>query len=175
MLNRCILLLCFVFSLQLSYAQIIDTAAVVLLDSTSAESTAPLKKKKKEFFLKRILKEPYPSAKKAALLSIILPGAGQAYNKKYWKIPIVYAGIGSLVYAINWNGNKYREFRQAYRYRVDGIASTVDNFQGDENRIIIVSLVRNKGNDSAFEKGKIGFVGIPDRINVLSSRAKEGI
>lgn len=54
------------------------------------------------------------SAKKATLMSMALPGLGQAYNKKYWKIPVIYAGFGVLYYFIRTNGQEYRNFRDAY-------------------------------------------------------------
>ncbi|MCG8578995.1 MAG: DUF5683 domain-containing protein [Bacteroidales bacterium] len=55
------------------------------------------------------------SPHKATFYSAILPGLGQAYNKKYWKIPIVYAGIGALSYAINFNSKYYKKYKSAYR------------------------------------------------------------
>jgi len=55
------------------------------------------------------------SPKLAATLSTVLPGLGQAYNKKYWKIPIVYAGIGSLAYLTIRNNNYYQDFKNAYK------------------------------------------------------------
>ena len=55
------------------------------------------------------------SPKLAATLSAALPGLGQAYNKKYWKIPIVYAGIGSLAYLTIRNNNFYQDFKNAYK------------------------------------------------------------
>lgn len=54
------------------------------------------------------------SPKRAALYSTIIPGLGQAYNKKYWKIPIVYAGIGACAYFANFSQGRYNEFRDAW-------------------------------------------------------------
>lgn len=68
------------------------------------------------------------SPSKAVLYSAILPGAGQAYNKKYWKIPIIYAGIGVLVYAIDFNQRNYSTFKDAYILRTDGDTSTTDKY-----------------------------------------------
>ncbi|NQU87895.1 MAG: hypothetical protein HQ541_19270, partial [Mariniphaga sp.] len=61
-----------------------------------------------------IQKEEIHSPKKATIYSAILPGLGQAYNKKYWKIPIIYAGFGVIVYFIDYNNNWYRLFKNAY-------------------------------------------------------------
>jgi len=55
------------------------------------------------------------SPHKATLLSAVLPGMGQAYNHKYWKIPILYAGIGGISYAIGFNSKWYRKYKAAYR------------------------------------------------------------
>lgn len=63
--------------------------------------------------------------KKATLYSAVLPGLGQAYNKKYWKIPIVYAGIGTIYYFADMNGDSYRDYRKAYDYKA-GITTDVD-------------------------------------------------
>lgn len=52
--------------------------------------------------------------KLAMILSTVLPGAGQAYNKKYWKIPVIYTGIGAFGYMTYRNNNYYKTFRQAY-------------------------------------------------------------
>ncbi|MES2748656.1 MAG: DUF5683 domain-containing protein [Bacteroidota bacterium] len=57
---------------------------------------------------------------KAAFYSAILPGLGQAYNKKYWKIPIVYAALGVGVYSYTWNNKKYHSYRDAYKQRLAG-------------------------------------------------------
>jgi hypothetical protein len=55
------------------------------------------------------------SPKKASLYSAILPGLGQAYNKKYWKIPVIYVGFGVIIYYVDWNNNWYALFKNAYK------------------------------------------------------------
>jgi hypothetical protein len=74
--------------------------------------------------------EPYnPLAPaKAAFYSGVLPGLGQAYNKKYWKIPIVYGGIAAGVYFYQRNTEDYNRFRDAYKRRLAGYQD--DEFQG---------------------------------------------
>ena len=64
--------------------------------------------------------------KRATIYSAVLPGLGQAYNKKYWKIPIVYAGIGTIYYFADMNGDYYRTFRDAYDYQ-SGINTDVSD------------------------------------------------
>lgn len=65
---------------------------------------------------------------KAAFFSAVLPGLGQAYNKKYWKIPIVYGGIATGVYFYQRNTEDYNRFRDAYKRRLAGYQD--DEFQG---------------------------------------------
>lgn len=57
---------------------------------------------------------------KAAFYSAILPGLGQAYNKKYWKIPIVYGAIGVSMYYYLDSNKKYNQYRDAYKRRLEG-------------------------------------------------------
>ena len=66
----------------------------------------------------------FKSPKTASILSAVLPGAGQVYNQKYWKVPVVYAALGTTVYFIDFNTKKYRTFRNEYVARLDGDAST---------------------------------------------------
>ena len=56
-----------------------------------------------------------PDPKKAIIYSAIFPGLGQIYNRKYWKLPIVYGGFLGCVYAITWNSNQYNEYSNAIR------------------------------------------------------------
>lgn len=68
--------------------------------------------------------EEVHSPKKAAIYSALLPGLGQAYNKKYWKIPIVYAGFGTLGYFVGWNNKNYKTLRVAYNDLTDNDPET---------------------------------------------------
>lgn len=58
-------------------------------------------------------KAVYGSARKASIMSAILPGLGQVYNKKYWKVPVIYAGLGGLGYFFYTNNTRYNNYRQA--------------------------------------------------------------
>ncbi len=64
---------------------------------------------KKEGFFKR----NYPDPKKALFMSYVLPGSGQIYNKRWWKLPIVYGAFGGLIYAISFNTSRYNRFSTA--------------------------------------------------------------
>ena len=55
-----------------------------------------------------------PNPKRAMWLAIVLPGAGQIYNRKYWKLPIIYGGFVGCAYAITWNNQMYHDYSQAY-------------------------------------------------------------
>ncbi|MFN4234335.1 MAG: DUF5683 domain-containing protein [Bacteroidia bacterium] len=68
------------------------------------------------------------SPKKAAIMSAVLPGLGQIYNRKYWKVPIIYAGLGTLGYFITFNNAQYRLYRNAYLAKIDDDPLTVDQY-----------------------------------------------
>jgi len=67
----------------------------------------------------KLANEPH-SAHKATIYSLALPGLGQAYNKKYWKIPVIYAGFGVMIYFISNNRSEYKKFSAAYDYSLLG-------------------------------------------------------
>jgi hypothetical protein len=68
---------------------------------------------------------------KAAFYSAVVPGLGQAYNKSYWKIPLVYATGGVIGYFIYDNNRKYQDYSQALRIRFDGDPLTIDKYAED--------------------------------------------
>ena len=55
-----------------------------------------------------------PVTKRAMWLALVLPGAGQIYNRKYWKLPIIYGGFVGCAYAMSWNNQMYHDYSQAY-------------------------------------------------------------
>ncbi len=69
-----------------------------------------------------------PDSKKAVIYSAIFPGLGQFYNRKYWKLPIVYGGALGLTYAITWNGRVYNDYNQAFRDLVTGSGTSYTNY-----------------------------------------------
>lgn len=71
---------------------------------------------------------------KASFYSALVPGLGQAYNKKYWKIPIVYGAIGSSLYFYLNNNDKYHSYRDAYKQRLLGLPDQYDYL--DDTRLI---------------------------------------
>lgn len=68
-----------------------------------------------------------PDPKKAVIYSAIFPGLGQMYNRKYWKLPIIYGGFLGLSYGISWNGQYYGDYKDAY----NGIIA--EDFRSNEN------------------------------------------
>ena len=70
------------------------------------------------------------SPSRAALYSALIPGLGQAYNRKYWKIPIAWAGLGASYWFIQRNSSEYNRYKDAYLAVVDDDPSTVDEFNG---------------------------------------------
>lgn len=99
--------------------EIIDSLAVVKtkVSETAASDTVAWVKSDVEMkkSTEQVLKPFKPSPKKAVLYSAIFPGLGQIYNRKYWKLPIVYGGFIGLTYAISWNGKYYNDYTDAYR------------------------------------------------------------
>ncbi|MBF4492772.1 hypothetical protein IRZ83_10140 [Flavobacterium sp. JLP] len=99
------------------FAQAKTDAVLVAKDTTKMEEIDPL------------------TPAKAAFYSAILPGLGQAYNKKYWKIPLVYGAIGTSLYFYIDNNKKYHDYRDAYKRRLEGYNDDKYEFL-DDSRLI---------------------------------------
>lgn len=91
-----------------SVAVAIDTVAVDIDSVALGKILAQKVKPKKDWNKWR------PNPKRAMWLAIVLPGAGQIYNRKYWKLPIVYGGFIGCLYAATWNNQMYHDYEQAY-------------------------------------------------------------
>ena len=79
--------------------------------------------------------------KKAALYSAIIPGSGQVYTKKYWKVPLIYAGIITSAYYINESHTRYDTYKQAYINRLDD--NRTDEFIGTYTDANLVTLTQH--------------------------------
>ena len=102
----------------------------------------------------KVFKQPYDplAPSRAAFYSAVLPGLGQAYNKKYWKIPIIYGGLAAGIYFWNTQNDEYNRFRDAYKRRLAGF--TDDEFFGNgdtplvsEDRLIDAQRNAQKNRD----------------------------
>ncbi len=117
---------------QIEKASLIDTISFSLVDTLS------VKKQKRDWKTWR------PNPKKALWLAIVIPGAGQIYNRKYWKLPIVYGGFVGCAYAMRWNNMMYKDYSQAYIDLTDDDPNTksYERFQQFSNRITDANIKR---------------------------------
>jgi len=126
----------------------IDSFPKVTLDTTKTK----VKKKRR---LKNFLQKDYPSPKKAILLAIV-PGMGQIYNKKYWKLPLVYSALGGVIASIKFNTNTYNTAIESLAIR-NGEMSGDDPIPADfpDNAIVAQRNVADKNRQLSW----IGLVG----------------
>jgi len=91
-----------------------------LLEMTSApvlkKSEVPADSLKKEIDQKIWV----PNPTKATWLALVIPGGGQIYNRKYWKLPIFYGGFAGCAYALTWNSKMYKDYSTAYKDAMNG-------------------------------------------------------
>jgi len=112
-------------------------------------------------------KPTYSVARRAAILSACLPGLGQAYNKKYWKIPIFYAGIGGFGYLFYANNIKYNTYRSALLLSQESLSggyATVDNISWSTTQLQTQKQIYKKRRDF----GAIG-IGIIYLLNIIDA------
>jgi len=98
------------------------------------------------------------SVRKATILSTILPGAGQVYNRKYWKVPLVYAALGATAYYINYNNKNYKQYNNALirRFDTDSTNELFTEISNDNLRILSDGFRRNR--DLSFAAATIVYV-----------------
>ena len=101
--------------------RLLDSANKPLL---SSNDSLQLRKDSIKIAKKRDWATWRPNPKRAMWLALVLPGAGQIYNRKYWKLPIVYGGFVGCAYALRWNNQMYRDYSQAYLDLMDDDPNT---------------------------------------------------
>ncbi len=85
-------------------------------------------------------KDTSHSVARATWLSTAFPGLGQAYNGSYWKMPIVYAGLGTTLYFAIDNHRVYREFLEAFYIRIDSNSTVTDKYDGIYNERQLIEI-----------------------------------
>lgn len=93
-----------------------DSLTVTTYDSLSVVVDTTFSKKKK---VGRDWSTWRPNPKRALWLALVIPGGGQIYNRKYWKLPLVYGGFIGCLYAMSWNNTMYKDYSQAYQDLMD--------------------------------------------------------
>lgn len=135
MINNPFLFL-FLFLFSFSLLQVV-TAQETEIEATPADSlAADLRQKGITIDEVRKTENINPLApSKAAFYSAVLPGLGQIYNRRYWKVPLVYAAIGTGVYVYIYNDTEYDRFRSAFKRRRAGFID--DEFYDINNSGIV--------------------------------------
>lgn len=127
---RCILAALLVFAgVSGAYAQIpadtIKKTTIIKPDSVKLNKKAKDTAEVEPVVKKRVRTPKDPNT--ALFRAAVVPGLGQIYNKRYWKLPIVYGGFAALGYAINFNQKYYTEMLNEYIARTDGDPNTIPN------------------------------------------------
>ncbi|MGP1501060.1 MAG: DUF5683 domain-containing protein [Bergeyella cardium] len=123
-----LLLIISCFIIHLAFSQEVDTLKVAPQTVQDIERDIQM--------INKPLKITPNSPVKAGLYSAVLPGLGQYYNKKYWKIPIVWGGIGTGVGIVLWNQRKYDKYRSAFIAELNGQPHEFSGFQGVNEEVL---------------------------------------
>ena len=126
-----------------------DRAVETLIDSVSkilpkADSVAAVDIRKIE---KRDWTTWTPNPNRALWLALVIPGGGQIYNRKYWKLPIFYGGMMGCIYALTWNNMMYRDYSQAYLDIMDSDPTTQSY-----NKFLHLGATITQANEERYKK-----------------------
>ena len=92
----------------------LDSMAVADSKALAPDTASVVLKKPHKIREKRDWTTWKPNPQRALWLALVIPGAGQIYNRKYWKLPIFYGGFMGCIYALTWNNMMYKDYSQAY-------------------------------------------------------------
>jgi len=115
-----------VYSVTYSFSQVKDSASVAIHKDTLVKKHSP---------------------KKATIMSVCLPGLGQVYNKKYWKVPLMYAGFVALGYMFYQNQTNYINYRDAYIIRIGSDTSKHDKYRNIIGTTDLFNLQQSYGHN----------------------------
>ena len=88
-----------------------------------------------------------PNPQRALWLALVIPGGGQIYNRKYWKLPIVYGGFMGCIYAMSWNNMMYKDYSQAYLDIMDDDPGTASY-----NKFLHLGKTIDKTNEARYKE-----------------------
>ena len=93
---------------------VMDSLAAVDAKVLAGDTMSVVVRKQPKQKVKRDWNTWQPNPQRALWLALVLPGAGQIYNRKFWKLPIIYGGFMGCIYAMSWNNMMYKDYSQAY-------------------------------------------------------------
>ena len=129
-------------------------------DSLMAMEEAPIRLNVDSIVKTKELKAPKdwstwrPNPKRALWLALVIPGGGQIYNRKYWKLPFIYGGFMGCIYAMNWNNTMYKDYSQAYMDLMDSDPNTQSYNQFLHLGASITTAADKKRYEEIFRKHK---------------------
>jgi hypothetical protein len=88
-----------------------------------------------------------PNSQKALWLALVIPGGGQIYNRKFWKLPLVYGGFIGCIYAMTWNNMMYHDYQQAYVDIMDNNPNTASY-----NKFLHLGRTIDKSNEAYYKQ-----------------------
>jgi hypothetical protein len=130
----------------------------LLLQNGTAQDTLALSRPARA----RFKADPF----KATMLAVALPGFGQIYNRKYWKIPLVYAGFGGIIYAIAYNANEYNIYMKAYQDFTDNNPKTTSYLKIMKN--VDISTLYDPANEAWYSQQMLSGIDYYKRYRDLS-------
>ena len=102
----------------------LDSLAMADAEKLAEDTISVVVKKQHKEPVKRDWNTWKPNPQRALWLALVIPGAGQIYNRKYWKLPIIYGGFIGCIYALTWNNMMYKDYSQAYQDIMDDDPNT---------------------------------------------------
>jgi len=99
---------------KLKAEDLLNGDSLLKRDSIAAAEQASLDAQQSSLSKERDWSTWRPDPQRALWLALVIPGGGQIYNRKYWKLPLVYGGFMGCIYAMRWNNMMYKDYAQAY-------------------------------------------------------------